>query len=109
MTYNLFLDDVREVKDVSILLPPVEWVIVRNSIEFLTTLGEKGIPTRVSFDHDLGDESPSDGMDCLKVLVHTCHFLGHIFPHVYLHTMNPVAKEQMRSFIDSAYKSEYIV
>jgi hypothetical protein len=55
--YSLFLDDEREVKDVKWLdLPPYHWVVVKSFNQFVSTIKERGIPSSVSFDHDLADE-----------------------------------------------------
>lgn len=59
MSYNLFLDDIRNPSDcIHYMYTPiytsVDWVIVRNYNEFVKTIEEKGLPEIVSFDHDLG-------------------------------------------------------
>lgn len=54
MKYNLFLDDVRKPTDVKWLdLPPVDWVIVRNYENFEKIIRKAGLPSIISFDHDL--------------------------------------------------------
>ena len=54
MSYHLFLDDARKPSDVKwIELPLVNWTIVRNYKEFVETIIKNGIPTTISFDHDL--------------------------------------------------------
>jgi len=59
--YNLFLDDLRNPEDCYSYIPqqPVylmkDWVIVRNYNDFVQMVTDKGIPTVISFDHDLAD------------------------------------------------------
>jgi hypothetical protein len=67
---NLFLDDVRQVKDAFIIgnfdFKSLEeassinnwcWDIVRNYDQFVKYVEENGIPHTVSFDHDLSQEA----------------------------------------------------
>ena len=60
MSYNLFLDDIRSLKDTyNYMKDPryntLDWVIVRNFEQFKNTIDNKGIPNLVSYDHDLQD------------------------------------------------------
>lgn len=65
MSYNLFLDDIRNPVEVCTYIKPVslqaffkdyEWVICRNYSEFTNYIIKNGIPNVISFDHDLADE-----------------------------------------------------
>lgn len=57
MSYNLFLDDMRQPGDVTwVWIPNVKWEIVRNYNEFVSIVRERGVPDFVAFDHDLADE-----------------------------------------------------
>ena len=47
--YRLYLDDIRTPKTNG-------WEIVRCYEDFVTTILTKGLPTEISFDHDLGEE-----------------------------------------------------
>jgi hypothetical protein len=54
MTYRMFIDDER--------FPPndgKEWVIVRSSYEAMVMVANRGVPSFVSYDHDLGDKDTS--------------------------------------------------
>lgn len=76
MKYNLFLDDVRDPKDAFLYfsskvspngltlgsmaslekasgISDDDWVVVRSHDEFCQAINERGIPSSVSFDHDL--------------------------------------------------------
>ncbi len=127
--YHLFLDDVRFPKDVKWLeLPLVEWVIVRNYNQFIETIERDGIPVSVSFDHDLADEHYQDyetatdkdhplfgqvqyhkfvektGYDCAKWLANYCVDKQIPVPLYYLHSLNPVGRENIFSMMESARK-----
>lgn len=65
MSYNLFLDDVRDPWMVGDYIYPFEikalyrkerWDIVRNYSEFCAFIENNGLPELISFDHDLADE-----------------------------------------------------
>jgi hypothetical protein len=124
MKYNLFLDDVREPKDVTwIKLPDVNWTIVKNYIEFVDTIMKNGIPEIISFDHDLAQEHyrPSmynrdrhynkyytdgtfkekTGYECAKWLVKYCMDKNLPFPVYYVHTMNPIGSENITKYIEN--------
>jgi hypothetical protein len=118
--YSLFLDDVRQPKQVTwVELPLVEWVVVKNFDQFIAYIKLHGCPTRVSFDHDLAPEHYKDdidwskplhmteltGMDCVKWLVDYCIEHNHTFPEYYLHTLNNQGKLNMESYISSYKKS----
>jgi len=68
MSYKLFLDDLRVPTDVYPQTDNSSWVIVRNLTDFKKAINEKGIPSYISFDNDLG-ESMEEGKDAAKWLV----------------------------------------
>ena len=78
--YNLFLDDVREPDKVTwVNLPPVEWTIVRNYNQFVSTIERFGLPNFISFDHDLAEEHYhpamySENVSDYNKLYTNCHF-----------------------------------
>lgn len=123
LMYNLFLDDVRIPSKVTwVELPLVEWTIARNYDQFVAMITAQGLPTRIAFDHDLAAEhydqaikqslidgkeidydsfQDKTGMDCVKWLVEYCIAHNAAFPEYYLHTMNPVGAQNMKSYIES--------
>ena len=121
MSYNLFLDDVRnpEGDTMNYMFPRIgnqasmyrneAWVIVKNYKEFTETITRLGLPEIVSFDHDLADihYDPSTwtesfkyqeetGEDCAKWLVEYCNGKRDNMPVCYIHSMNPVGSENIR-------------
>lgn len=112
MSYKLYLDDVRPI--------PEGWIGVRNYDEFVKIVKEKGIPSEVSFDHDLGEDvaihlaskgiskrkaratkkGVKNGYDCVK------WFLNHLTENnlnpdmiFKVHSMNPVGRERITLLI----------
>jgi hypothetical protein len=127
MSYSLFLDDIREISDVRkyMKLPDIpddEWIIVRDYKEFIKTIWDKGIPKFVAFDHDLSIEQyetyhdidetgrltidydkfkEKTGYDCCKFLVNECNKLNVKHPDYVVHSMNPVGKSNIISYVES--------
>lgn len=125
--YNLFLDDDpgRIPNQLSwIELPLVEWTIVRSYNEFVQCIEKNELPVRISFDHDLGPEAYQEfhlmrderreidysrlkektGYDAAKYIAHYCIDKGVPIPVYYVHTMNPIGKENIISILESARK-----
>lgn len=93
--YRLFLDDIR--------YPPGQgWEIVRSFEEACTFVLEKGIPSHISFDHDLGLEET--GYDFAKWLVNS-HLDAIIsIPDNFtfkVHSANPVGAENIQRLMDN--------
>ncbi|MES2567608.1 MAG: cyclic-phosphate processing receiver domain-containing protein [Bacteroidota bacterium] len=72
-TYKLFLDDIRTVDMVYKNWTDSDFLIVRNFDDFKSAIEDKGLPTYISFDNDLGlaenGEVAHDGYACAKWLV----------------------------------------
>jgi hypothetical protein len=92
MSYKLFLDDIREpfwiYDDYS------DWVIVRNMKEMFSLIKEKGVPSLISFDNDLGNVDGvvlPDGYECLNRLIDNDIYIKGIV----VHSDNNVANEQI--------------
>lgn len=97
MKYALYLDDERS--------PSVEdrpWVIVRTSDAFKQVILEKGLPSYISFDHDLGEGS-ENGYECLKWFGDWCmdHGVDMRGIEMNAHTANPVGRDNMAGYIAS--------
>lgn len=105
--YKLFLDDVRFPNQVK-WIPEVstnwrDWAIVRNCKEFSAIINERGIPSEVSFDHDLGYDMDTKeeitGIDCLRVLAAECIKRRQPMPKCFIHSQNPVGRDNLINLI----------
>jgi hypothetical protein len=121
---NIFLDDERVPKDVKwIDLPKLNWIICRDFNSFKKTIEDSAAKGEfaecISFDHDLGDEAYKEiarkrtsfdyenlkgektGMDCAKFLVDFCEQKGVKLPKIYVHSMNPIGRENIVKLFQS--------
>lgn len=118
MTWNLFIDDERELTDVTWAPSQVqekyrneEWVIARNGQEAMDAFLEKGMPSFISFDHDLG-EGTGSGHDIAKMLVHVGSETPvemYRFPEdfdFYVHSKNPIGKENIEGLLNGYFKAK---
>ena len=99
MSYSLFLDDVR--------WPPTDtndkWLIARSGKEALYHIADRGVPSTISFDHDLGDNVPT-GYDFAKDLVEMVLDGKIVLPDNFtftVHSMNPVGAENIRALMNN--------
>jgi len=119
--YNLFLDDIRNPKDVYYYIKDnrylnLDWVVVRSYDEFVSYITENGMPSLTSFDHDLADEhygshlkkeiyysdfKEKTGFSCAQWLVNYCLDNGYKLPRYLIHSMNTPG----RINIDSYFKT----
>ena len=92
-----------------------EWIIVRNYndfVDFFTQNVEiiKNSDLFIAYDHDLSDEhynpdienseyKEKTGYDCAKWLCEYCLDNGVKYPEYYIHSMNPVGKQNIDSYI----------
>ena len=94
MTYKLFIDDIRQP-------PSPDWVVVRSSEEAKATVLKYGMPTTISFDHDLG------GDDTSMLFIHWLIELSMDnpalpFPRDYIiHSANPVGAKNIDGLLSS--------
>lgn len=103
MSYNLFLDDERNVEDVTwIKLLPEPYKIVRTYDDFVKCIEQNGLPKNISFDHDLGTDKT--GYDCAKWLVSYCMFNQLDVPNYTIHSKNPIGADNIKGYIEN-YKT----
>ena len=106
MGYRLFLDDERTPSDVfeHIDADPVyleEWVVVRTVDEAKAVVEERGFPSSVSFDHDLGEDVPT-GKDLANWLVERDLDTGDL-PEGFefrVHSRNPTGAANIRGLME---------
>lgn len=130
MTKKLFLDDFRQPKDAVYLVKDNvriyfedDWVVVKNYKEFVSWIKRNGVPSFISFDHDLVDEHynidfkdweiytsedlrvEETGLDCAKWLAEWCLDTGFDLPDYQVHSANPVGRKIIKEFLDNARKN----
>lgn len=102
MSYRLFIDDERDP-------PKGPWIVVRSSAEAIETVKNRGLPFYISFDHDLGgDDTSMKFIDWLIEMVLDLRSLGiemknikFPFPDYFIHSQNPVGRDNIRARIES--------
>ena len=102
-----------------------EWSIVRSHYEFEQYLKYVGIPDVVSLDHDLSEEyiehyykvtqqigiveygnlKPDSGYHCAKILCQKCVDTNTKFPKYYIHSANKWGQENIRTYIETFFKT----
>ena len=98
---RMFLDDIRE--------PQNDYdVIVRSYDEAVELVKQNGIPTFISFDHDLGCDEigniSKNGYDFAKWLVDMDIENIHKFPNNFtfdIHSANPIGKNNIKSILNN--------
>ena len=115
MSYNLFLDDLREPN--LFLKDTRTWVVVCTYNQFVDIITKQGLPGFISFDHDLASEHYNDqsadyskfkeqtGYDCAKWLVEYCMKTNQPLPEYQVHSMNPIGKLNIQSLLESYKRS----
>lgn len=123
---KLFLDDIRKPLDVKAALhrgqweefPSLySWTIVRSYAAFVKEITDNGLPTVVSFDHDLSwedavnhgsnESGPLDyskfkeltGLECAKWLVDYCDARNLPLPDWYVHSFNVIGRMNIASYL----------
>lgn len=120
MTWNLFLDDERELDDVTWAPWQIrekyrneEWIICRSYENAMAEILKRGCPKFVSFDHDLGHEKYT-GYELAKQLVENDIISGdkesrreYKFADdfsYYVHSQNPIGKANIEGLLDNYMK-----
>lgn len=111
MTYTLFLDDIRFPEDVPYNYGKYSnMIICRSFDDAVWTVEHRGPPQFISFDHDLEDVHyiTGDGEKTgysfaiwfAEYIMDSAVELGEDFSF-YVHSMNPVGAENIRSFMNN--------
>ena len=115
---NLFLDDIRDPKNVTQALHNGGWIefpshyawdVVRSYNEFVAYIQKNGLPQLVAFDHDLSYEDQNKtenfkektGYDCALFVINFCKVNGLEFPDYYVHSFNPIGRMNIINLIES--------
>jgi hypothetical protein len=114
MTWNLFLDDERNLEDVTWAPWQVrekyrneEWVICRNGSDVILAVATRGMPSYISFDHDLGQDRPT-GHDIAKHIVdwdmNDKHYPLPDNFDFYVHSKNVCGAKNIQGLLDNYLK-----
>jgi len=118
MSWNLFIDDERNLEDVTWAPWQVrekyrneEWVICRNIVEVAkAVLSHNCLPSFISFDHDLG-EFTANGYEIMRYMVEDAMNNPDIpamqFPQdfdFYVHSQNPIGKANIEGLLNNYLK-----
>lgn len=108
MSYYLFLDDIR-MHDEIIEYTPLPIVCARDYEQFVDCITDLGMPSIVSFDHDLHPdhywgryEAAKTGLDCVRFLIDWCKQFELGFPIWQVHSLNEKRKPVMEGIIKNA-------
>lgn len=107
MAWQLYLDDIRNPSDTwsheVAELAPSEWTVARSTEEAKALVIARGMPTKMSLDHDLGDT------DYVMIFLRwlTNEYWDEIaeIPWYAIHSANPVGAKNIQAFMDSWAKS----
>jgi len=97
-SWRLYLDDIRTPKS-------NDFVIVRSVDEAKQLIKQKGFPSYMSLDHDLGEDVPT-GYDFVKWIV--SEYMDKDLPQFEfnIHSANPVGAENMRGLLNNFIKKK---
>lgn len=104
-SYKMFLDDLRDAEK---YYPNEEMVVCRTYKEAVYYVNEHGLPSFISFDHDLGDTENEDeetGYTFAKFLVEYMmdNQIGKPFEY-HVHSANPIGAMNIVAYLDNAFK-----
>lgn len=114
MGYNLFLDDERApINAFNYTNDPIyhkwEWIVVKSYNEFVSYIETHGLPSFISYDHDLGDildENEKTGFHCSKWIVDYCIENSLDVPPYVIHSANGVGARNIESVFHTYRKAK---
>lgn len=117
-TKGVFLDDIRFPSDLTHYISKEElvpylltnWTVIRNYQDFVAYISKNGIPSIISFDHDLGlnidNNEAESGYDAVKYIVDfIIEQQSQVFPQVLCHSQNPVGKANILAYWNNFIKA----
>lgn len=96
MSYYLWLDDERPAPNIA------NTIVCKSYDEFVNCIEINGLPSRISFDHYLTQQSGSSaktGLDCAKWLVDCCKANALDLPRCGVHTSSELFGEAIKSVL----------
>lgn len=104
MSWRLFLDDQWDDPEMPFRHPPKNFIPARSSAEAIRLTQEKGPPSFISFDHDLG--GGDDAMAYIRWLSEKWYDTP--VPDYQIHSANPVGAQNIHSKMKSWRKSQQL-
>lgn len=111
MAYILFLDDIRFPEDVRYSYGPYRNIIICRSMDdAVWTVKQHGLPSFISFDHDLADEHYASGEGEKTGYAFAKWFCDYLMDNslllplgfnYYVHSMNPVGAKNIKAYMDN--------
>ena len=100
---KIFLDDIRN--------PPFpdSWTVIRSYEHAVQYVKEHGVPSHISFDHDLGDQGTKTGHDFAKWLVEydmDYDVIPEDFTYA-VHSANPPGANNIRTLLRNYLEHKY--
>jgi hypothetical protein len=102
MSWKLWLDDQYDEPDMPFRHPPKGFVPARSSSEAMVLIEDKGLPSFISFDHDLGGDDDSSKF----VTWMSNSYYSYPVPDYQIHSANPVGGANIRSKMETWRKSK---
>jgi hypothetical protein len=114
--WTLFLDDIRFPEDVKFFYGPYENLrICRSMDDAVWAVKQYGLPTFISFDHDLADEHYSKDTGEKTGYTFAKWFCDYVMDNdlkmpvgfgYHVHSMNPVGAENIRRYMENFLKTQ---
>ena len=114
MRWNLFIDDERMPLDVTwgtwqeqATYRDNEWFIARDLEDVINLIKSFGMPSLISFDHDLGENSKYNGYEILQKITDMVLDGDYKLPNNFqfiVHSKNPVGAANIRSYMNNFLK-----
>ena len=111
MTWNLFIDDERNPEDVTwapwyvkAMYLTEQWVICRNRSDVILTVMGRGMPSYISFDHDLGRDEPTGHAIAQLIVDWDMNDKHYTLPAdfaFFVHSQNPVGKANIEGLLNN--------
>lgn len=104
MTWRLWLDDQWDEPEMPFRHPPKGFIPARSSSEAIRLTQENGLPSFISFDHDLGNQD--DAMKYINWISN--EFYSSTVPEYQIHSANMEGAKNIHSKMESWKKSQLL-
>lgn len=102
LVFRLWIDDQWDDPEMPFRHPPEGFIPAKSSKEAMLLVEEKGLPSFISFDHDLGGDD--DAIVFITWMSNS--YYSHEIPDYQVHSANPVGRANIISKMESWRKSQ---